>query len=631
MAFFACMLILVLLTAPLTLLFRGRRFEELLPASLFGAILVLYLFAMFHQLRAGATAVLALAIAGFLFFLFRVFFAKDKSKGKDALRRFLSPGLAAYAIMGIGAFLLTSGLTALVDNDCFDHWALVVKNMVLLNALGNASGSTVVFQSYPPGVSLLQSWLMLLNGAYKQGLNYAGVALFSITILTPVLRSLEWKRPLHAVGITLLLFLYPIIIFNGNYATLMVDSLIGMLGALMLFTYFENRKDDPYVWFMLAGIGTTLSLVKAFGTVLLAITGAIILADFLINQRKDLVRLLGTKKVATGAILTILGALFGVVSWAVYMAVTPVYTLAQTTGGAMAGLRELLASPAVFFSGYRKDVLFLFVNELLSSVGYRFIQFAYVGWMLLLLVPWLLLILKGKQELRRSRAVLALGLLIGFFVYAGLLLASYLFTFEPARAAMLGSFQRYIFTYFQLALGAVFFLFLNWNALKQKGVHLLLALCLILPFVPVRDMTSMAVQGGSLVESEKPLTHTEQLYQTLDKETTLVGYISADQAYSYWGTRYYATPVPFRYYDLDALKAKMKNADESETVQALLSDLADMGCTHLYVQNSSAAIRAMLAAVDPALASSGDYSLFSIGGNKGAYTLTPCAYIDPNA
>ena len=67
MAFFACMLILVLLTAPLTLLFRGRRFEELLPASLFGAILVLYLFAMFHQLRAGATAVLALAIAGFLF------------------------------------------------------------------------------------------------------------------------------------------------------------------------------------------------------------------------------------------------------------------------------------------------------------------------------------------------------------------------------------------------------------------------------------------------------------------------------------------------------------------------------------------------------------------------------------
>ena len=210
MAFFACMLILMLLTAPLTLLFRGRRFEELLPASLFGALFVLYLFAMLHQLRAGATAVLALATAGFLFFLFRVLFHKDK----DSLRRFLSPGLAAYAIMGIGAFLLTSGLTALVDNDSFDHWALVVKNMVLLNALGNASGSTVVFQSYPPGVALLQSWLMLLNGAYKQGLNYAGVALFSVTILTPVLRSLEWKRPLHAAGITLLLFLYPNIIFN---------------------------------------------------------------------------------------------------------------------------------------------------------------------------------------------------------------------------------------------------------------------------------------------------------------------------------------------------------------------------------------------------------------------------------
>lgn len=628
MAFFACMLILVLLTAPLTLLFRGRRFEELLPASLFGAILVLYLFAMFHQLRAGATAVLALAIAGFLFFLVRVFFAKDKTNGRDALRRFLSPGLAAYAIMGIGAFLLTSGLTALVDNDSFDHWALVVKNMVLLNALGNATGSTVVYQSYPPGVALLQSWLMLLNGAYKQGLNYAGVALISVTILTPALRTLEWKRPLHAAGITLLLFLYPIIIFNGNYATLMVDSIIGMLGALMLFIYFQNPKDDPYVWLMLAGIGTTLSLVKAFGTVLLAIAGCIILADFLINQRKELVRALGVKKVAIGAALTVFGALFGLVSWALYMAITPVYTLAQTTGGAMAGLRELLASPAAFFSGYRKDVLFLFVNELLSSVGYRFIQFSYIGWMLLLLVPWLLLMLKGKQEQKRSRTVLALGLLVGFFIYAGLLLASYLFTFAPARAVILGSFQRYLFTYFQLALGTAFFLLLSWNALKQKGVHMLLALCLILPFVPVRDMTSMAVQGGSLAESEKPLTHTEQLYQTLDQHTTLVGYISADQAYSYWGTRYYATPVHFQFYDIDALQANMRGASDAKVAQRLLADLIEMGCTHVYVQQSNAQIRALFAAIDPALKEYGDYSLFRIATGSNGVFLSFCPYIN---
>lgn len=624
MAFFICMFLLILLAAPQALFFRKRRFEELLPISLFCVILILYLFGMFNQLRAGAVAVLSLSVIGFLFFLYRVIFRKDT----DALKRFLSPGLLAYVLMGLGVFLLTRGFSAMVDNDNFDHWALVVKNMFLLNGLGNASGSTVVFQSYPPGSSLVQSWLMLVNGSYVQGLNYAASALFCVSVVTPALRAIEWKRPVHAAVTTLLLFLFPLIIFNNHYATLWVDSLIGILGALMLFTYFENRKDDTYIWVMLALTGTVLSLVKVFGTVLLAITGCIILADFLINQRKALVESLGTKKIARGAIFAILGALFGCVSWALYLKLTPVNTIAQTVGGAVDGLRSLLSSPAEFFSGYRKDVLFNFVNEMLSSVGYRFIKFAYAGWMLLLIAPWLVLYIKGKAEQKRSRAVLAAGLLIGFFVYAGLLLASYLFTFEPERAAILGSFQRYIFTYFQLALSPLFFLFLSWEKLKQSTPLLLIATCLILPFVPIRDMTSIAVQAGSQVEAEKPLTHTKQFYQTLDVKTTLVGYISADQAYSYWGTRYYATPVHFTYYDIGALRADMRGASESEIAQRLLADLSEEGCTHLYVQQSSAQIRALLASIDPALKNCGDYSLFKIETGADGATLISCPYVD---
>ncbi len=626
MAFFVCMLLLILLTAPLTLLFRERRFEELLPAALFSAILVLYLSGMFRQLRAGAIVVLILAVAGFAWFLFRSLARKDT----DAFKRFLSPGLLAYALMGIGAFLLTCGLSAMVDNDCFDHWALVVKNMVLLNSLGNASGSTVVFQSYPPGVSLVQSWLMLLSGGYRQGLNYAGVALFSVSALTPALRKLEWKRPLHAAVTTLLLFLYPLIVFNNNYATLMVDSLIGILGALMLFTYFENRKDNRYVWFILALTGTTLSLVKAFGTVLLGITGCIILADFFLNQRKHLAESLGAKRVARGTLFVLLGALFGCVSWALYLKITQVSTIAQTAGGALAGLRELLASPSAFFAGYRKDVLFNFVNELLSGVGYRFLKFAYVGWMLLLLVPWLVMLIRGNDEQKRSRGVLALGLFLGFFVYCGLLLASYLFTFEPDRAAMLGSFERYLFTYFQLSLGAFFFLLLGWDRLKSSIPTLLLAACLILPFVPVRDMTSMAVQGAQQMETERPLTHIQLLYETLDVDSTLVGYISSDKAYSYWGTRYYATPVHFQFFDIDELLSKMPAANDAEVAQTLLSELDRTGCTHLYVQQSSARIRALLASIDPDLKSTGDYSLFQIGKNADGFILSVCPYSDSN-
>jgi len=630
MAFFTCLLLLILLTTPFVLLFRGRRFEELVPAALIFAVLTLYLFGMFHALRAGSYTLIALAAGAGAYFLYRVIFRRDR----DALRRFLSPGLAAYAVMGIAAFLITSGLTAMVDNDSFDHWALVVKNMYLLNALGNAEGSTVAFQSYPPGVSLLQTWLMLLGGAYRQGLNYAGVALLSVTVTAPVLRALEWKRPLHAVVITLLLFLYPIVIFNSNYATLQVDSLIGMLGALMLFVYFKNRgknrEDEAYVCMMLALTGTMLSLSKVFGTVLLGICGCIILADVLFNRRAALVETYGAKKVTRAVIFTALGALFGCVSWAVYMALTPVNTIAQTAGGAMSGLRELLASPATYFSGYRGEVLFRFVNELLSGVGYRFIQFAYAGWMLLLIVPWLVLCLKGSKELRRSRATLAIGLLVGFFVYAGLLLASYLFTFEPDRAVMLGSFQRYLFTYFQLAFGAAFFVFLSWDELKKTTPVLLISACLILPFVPVRDMTSMAVQGGELAEAERPLTHTQLMYETLDADEVLVGYISANQAYSYWGTRYYATPVHFEFYDLDALLADLGGADDGEIMQRLLADLSADGCTHLYVRQSSARISALLASADPELAGSGDDALFTIERQDGGYGLVPCAYHDPN-
>lgn len=626
MAFFTCLFLLILLTTPLVLLFRGRRFEELIPASLILSVLVLYIFGMFHALRAGSYALIALAVCAGAYFLYRVTLKRDR----DALRRFLSPGLAAYVALGIAAFFITHGLTAIVDNDSFSHWALVVKNMYRLNALGNVEGSTVVFQSYPPGVALLQTWLMLLGGAYRQGLNFAGVALLSVTVTAPVLRSLEWKRPLHAIVITLLLFLYPIIVFNSNYAMLQVDSLLGLLGAMMLFVYFENHNDMRYVCTMLALIGTMLSLTKAFGTVLLGIVGCIILADVLFNRRTALVQAYGAKKVTRAVFLTLFGALFGFVSWAVYMTLTPVSTIAQTAGSAMSGLRELFASPAAFFSGYRKEVLFSFVNELLSGVGYRFIQFAYAGWMLLLTVPWIVLYLKGPKEQRRSRATLAIGLLAGFFIYAGLLLASYLLTFEPRRALMLGSFQRYIFTYFQLALGIAFFVFLSWDKLKSTASVLLLCACLILPFVPIRDMTSMAVQGAEQAEIERPLTHTELLYETLDVDTDYVGYISADQAYSYWGTRYYASPVRFEYYDFDALLESSSGMTDDQIAQQMLSDLVDSGCTHLYVQQSDERICKLLGSIDPALSDVKDYTLYQITNDSGFVSLRECAYNDPN-
>ena len=623
MAVFACMLILILLTAPLTLLFRARRFEELVPISLFTAILVLYFFAMFQQLRAGAIAVLVLAIAGFALFLYRVLARKDR----DALHRFLSPGIAAYTALGIGAFIVTSGLVAIVDNDSFCHWALVVKNMVLFNALGNASGSTAVFQSYPPAVSLLQSWLMLLSGGYHQGLNYAGVALFSVTITAPALRATSWKRPLQMALISLLLFLCPIVIFNNNYATLQVDSLIGMLGALFLFTYFTNRKDERYTLVMLALTGTILSLTKTFGTVFLCIVGAIALCDTLFLQRKTLVAQHGVKKFTRGILFVMLGALFGVVSWAIYTRVTPITTMAQTTSGAMDGLRALLASPAEFFSGYRKDVLFQFVNEIFSATGYRFIQLSYAGWMLLLVVPWLILALKGKPEKRRSYALLAGGLLVGFFLYAGLLLFSYLTTFEPFRAVKLGSFERYVYSYFQIAFCTAFFMLMTWDGFQMSAVSLCIAACLILPVTPVRDLLSIAVQGQERLAEERPLMHTEQLYQTLDRTTTQVGYISADQAFSYWGTRYYATPVPFQYYDLDAMLLDAGSAADAELAQRMLSELVTAGCTHLYIGQSNSRIVSLITAINPDLTGS-EYTLYTIDASSAGYGLTTCAFID---
>lgn len=626
MAYLICLLLILCISALLIALFPKRRFEELAPAALFIAILTLYIGGLFGSLRVGYVALLVVACAGALAFLLHTLLGRDR----DALCRLFTPGFAAYLIMAAAAYLLTCGLGAIVDNDGFDHWALVVKNMFLLDALGNAAGSTAVFQTYPPAVSLLQYLLMRLGNAYVQHLLYAGVALFSVTICAPALKRVQWRRPIQGLCVLLLIILLPAVVYNRHYGTLLVDALLALLAALMLYVYFDADETDlRYQCTMLALNGSVLSLTKAFGAVLLGVVGAIVLVDFLLFRRKRLLMQFGSKRLVRAALLTALLAAMGQLSWLIYTSLTPTYTIAQSAGGLISGIRAFLASPGAFFAGYRKEVLFSFVNELLSGVGYRFVRFSYVGWALLLLAPNILLYRKADQERKSGYLTLTIGLAAGFLVYVAALLLCYLTTFEPRRALMLGSFERYVFTYLLFMLAVSAFIWLSGAFSRLKPSLLALVMCLILPFMPVRDLVSVAVQGGEQVMQEAPLTHTARLYEQLPAEDVQLGYISADQAYSYWGVRYYATPVRMSYFDIDAHLAAMHEAGvwDAETIAGtMLGDLRKEGCTHLYIQQCDARISALIDAVCPQAGTAADYALYRIAARDGSDALIPAPY-----
>ena len=175
----------------------GRRFEEVLPLSLFSVVLMLYVAGMAGQLFMGRNVVLAVGVGSGLVCLY--FLIREK---RTFLDRVLTPGFAAFVLITLFFWWNSEGRVFMQWDD-FSHWGLVVRNMHFFGKLGNVAEATTKFKDYPPATSLM-AYFFTSFGSFNETNAIRGLGVMSYGCMLPLLRKVEWKQKQSVWGLSLI-------------------------------------------------------------------------------------------------------------------------------------------------------------------------------------------------------------------------------------------------------------------------------------------------------------------------------------------------------------------------------------------------------------------------------------------
>ena len=129
----------------------GRKFEEILPITCMGIVLVLFLFGAAGILSAGVYVLLLAALCFWAYGLWRLV----RGGGKQLIKSMITPGFAVFCGL---FFLLVLGDYGMLSTgwDDFSHWQLCVRKMMVLDDFAANPASGIYYQSYPPAMALFQ-------------------------------------------------------------------------------------------------------------------------------------------------------------------------------------------------------------------------------------------------------------------------------------------------------------------------------------------------------------------------------------------------------------------------------------------------------------------------------------------
>lgn len=125
-------------------------------------------------------------------------------------------------------------------NDNFSHWGLIVKDMLINNALPDASSVNITFTSYPPASALFMYYFCRIAGQ-SEGFMMIGQCMLELALLCSLF-ALNKKKSLFIDFITALSSCF--IFLSINYHdVLFVDRLmpITALSALAVFIYYREQ------------------------------------------------------------------------------------------------------------------------------------------------------------------------------------------------------------------------------------------------------------------------------------------------------------------------------------------------------------------------------------------------------
>ncbi|MDY4598475.1 MAG: hypothetical protein SPC78_02435, partial [Candidatus Faecousia sp.] len=262
----------------------GRKFEEILPITCMGMVLVLFLFGAVGILGTGVYAILIAAGCFWAYGFWRVV----RGGGKQLIKGMITPAFVIFC--GIFALLMLGDYGMLSTGwDDFSHWQLCVRKMMELNDFAANPASGIHYQSYPPAMALFQYFFQKLHYFLDSEPVFSEWRLFlayQVLMLAPVLpffRGLSFRETVLA-GVCL--FVLPLLFFGQTYTLLYIDSFVAMLagcGFLAVLMKDRGGLHTAYVTMLCA----VLTLSKDVGLYFSCFIGIVFFLNRLLTRGNE--------------------------------------------------------------------------------------------------------------------------------------------------------------------------------------------------------------------------------------------------------------------------------------------------------------------------------------------------------
>ncbi|MTH54717.1 hypothetical protein GKZ89_15040 [Bacillus mangrovi] len=414
----------------------------------------------------------ALYVGGFVALALFLFFA---GRGKCALdkKQLLSPGAVFFAVSTIILMILLQGLY-FIHYDNFSHWALIVKEMYLMDGLPDDS-TVITFQNYPPGTAVFIYYVLKFVG-YGESYALMAQGLLVLSGLTALFAFTTWKKPSYiimtCIAATGLFFLEFHRIYN-----LLVDFPLAMIAFTPVIIAYYYRTDWKRSIWTTVPILVLLILIKDSGKLFLVINVLFITGMMLSSVWK---KEKGWKKTlapgAAAAVLAGVPILFNLL-WGKYT---------ETAYRSSYAENKFAITPSKLFDPEKGSE---FIQTLLLKMITTFINWESTGFITFLAlsaacVAGLMLFRIYSRSIPRMLIYTFTFLIGAFLLYMTSLYLMYLFLMPEKEAVVLAGFGRYTVTIIlytgAIGMGA---LLLEWSRIKQPAVKTVSAVIFALLFL----------------------------------------------------------------------------------------------------------------------------------------------------
>lgn len=418
-----------------------KKYEDVLPITCSGIVLILFLFGIFGYLKTG---VVVSCLLGIGFYIAAIFWILKHKTIRAWLENFFSSGFFTFLIWSVILIFALYG-KVLHSWDEFSHWGDIVKVMVYIDDFGTNPMSGSMFPSYPPGMGLFQYMLQKINlwisgGTFSEWLLYVAYHMFAFSFLVPFIKGKGKKGIFYAILAVGILFLVPTMFYEEYYTTLYIDPFLGIVSGAGIARILLCQEKDIFYSLYIVSACSMLVLAKDAGMLFAIVLGCTYLAAMFMDTKKY------SRKTILNAVLIIMAILLPKVLWTV-----EVWRCgAKKVFDAPVDLWQLTDILLNKDETYKNTVWHTFWKNFATSrieIGNTGIG---ISSLFLLLIAILFIYIlfkwgvkKGILEKRKSRLVFWIVVLQAVIYVVGLAI-TYIFKFTEYEATRLASYERYI-------------------------------------------------------------------------------------------------------------------------------------------------------------------------------------------